>query len=133
MNLQIVLARVKEIIALSEIMKDIFPNYQLVISNENEYYLIMQEKELIGFLHLFDKTIFKKLFIFPQYRNKGIGKIILEEAHKYFLDKLDPNKIFFHVRKENIKAINFFSKYGFKVVGNTNYFLKFKKIIIEKD
>jgi len=112
---------------MAKYFKEVTFNYYLKHSIDNEYYKVIYENKFVGFIHLYQKTLFRKFFLFPEYRHIGLGKKILKEAIIFFSDKLDAKEAHFFIRKENMRAINFFVKYGFIVDGEKDNHIKFIK------
>lgn len=68
--------------------------------------------KILGFLGVSNDGI-EMLFIRPEARGKGIGKIFLDYAVKKLrLDKVDVNE-------QNEQAVGFYLKYGFKIIGRS--------------
>jgi ribosomal protein S18 acetylase RimI-like enzyme len=85
--------------------------------NENLFYQIEENGEISGFAicrYLKTKNIVSidKIGVHPNFRNKGIGSKIIDEIKKQF------NVLRIDVVTENINAINFYKKNGFKIVGS---------------
>jgi ribosomal protein S18 acetylase RimI-like enzyme len=89
-----------------------------------------------GHLHNFDHVTIMGIYVSTQYQRNGIGTGLLKESED-FLKNVGFQKIFTYVRVDNLKAISFSRKNGFRIIG-TAYDL-FKKedvyingLIIEK-
>ena len=68
--------------------------------------------KILGFLGVSNESI-EMLFIRPEARGKGIGKIFLDYAvRKLRLYKVDVNE-------QNEQALGFYLKYGFKIIGRS--------------
>ena len=68
-----------------------------------------ENNKITGFIGCVDKGI-EMLFLAPQYRGQGIGKVLVEFAIAQFdIDKVDVNQ-------DNRQALGFYNKIGFKVV-----------------
>jgi ribosomal protein S18 acetylase RimI-like enzyme len=52
----------------------------------------------------------KAIYILPEHQNKGIGGSLMKKAMKWLGDN---KKIYINVVEYNLKAINFYKKYGF--------------------
>ena len=65
-----------------------------------------------------------EIFIDKEYRNKGIGSLIIQN---YVLDN-DYN-IYLWVYKDNVKAFNLYKRLGFKIKEETDsrYYMEFQK------
>lgn len=109
----------------------------LLYSSINEYdniIVLLDEDILIGYaiyrtldiIHLF------KIYIKTEYRRNSYAKGLLDyiiENSKTF------NKIYIEVRKNNINALNFYDKNGFKIINQISNFYQNPKddaIIMEK-
>ena len=80
-------------------------------------FLIAKEKDkVIGFCNLFGKNGRAEIGIgvHPNYRNKGIGKQLLDKILKKAKEK-GLRKVYAGVKKTNINSLNFFKKNGFIV------------------
>ncbi len=117
-----------EISNLIDEIKESFDNYKLV-KNDHDYYIILRDDEFIGFMDIYKKELFQKFFIVKEERDKGLGKIVLEEAIKYFTQFIDQSQVYFYTKKTNERATHLFSKYGFEIVEEKDQLYKFKRII----
>lgn len=93
-----------------------------------EYKNIIYNKKIIGSIlirKIDDGLLLDEIFIEKEYRNKGIGSLIIKN---YVLDN-DYN-IYLWVYKDNIKAFNLYKKSGFKIKEETDsrYYMEFQKI-----
>jgi len=70
--------------------------------------------KIVGFLGVSDDEI-EMLFIDPDSRGKGIGKVLLDYAVK----ELHLSKV--GVNEQNEQALGFYLKYGFKVVSRSEF------------
>jgi len=68
-----------------------------------------QKKAIIAFLGVAENNL-EMLFIHPDYRGKGIGKMMLD----YAVEKLQVEKV--DVNEQNAQALGFYEHCGFKVV-----------------
>ena len=89
-----------------------------------DYFFVWYKKQPIGFLKVNYEAAFadfnkkttselEKMYIFPQYKDKGIGKIALESVINTILRK-KKKILFLDVLDTNEKAILFYEKSGFK-------------------
>lgn len=73
-----------------------------------------KDNKIVGYLNysiMYDKAELNYIFVDLEYRNSGIGSILLD----YLLEKCENcQNITLEVRKDNIPAINLYKKYGFK-------------------
>ena len=75
----------------------------------------IEEKKIIGFVsffHVKDEIEIIKICIIKSYQRKNYGSILINE-----IKKLKIKKIFLEVSVENINAINFYLKNGFRKIG----------------
>ncbi|HIC87772.1 MAG TPA: GNAT family N-acetyltransferase [Aquificae bacterium] len=78
------------------------------------YYKVLDEIHILNF-------VIKK-----NYQNKGYGKLLL----KMFLYLYENKTFFLEVFKDNIKAINLYKKFNFKIIGERKNFYKNKDAYI---
>ena len=88
-------------------------------SNPYAYYIIAFMDDLrIGYLSSWmpiPQAEILNLFIINEYQGRGIGLMMLKYAISHFISN-NCNSISLEVRKSNYKAINLYSKLGFKNV-----------------
>ena len=75
----------------------------------------------ISFYQVMDEVEIIKIGIIKSYQRKGYGSFLIKE-----LKKLNIKKIFLEVSTENVKAINFYLKNGFKEIGLRKRYYKSK-------
>ena len=75
-----------------------------------DLYILLSNKKTVGFIGIHEENL-EMLFIAGDQRNKGYGKILLNYAVK----KLNIKKV--DVNEQNIQAIGFYKKFGFKIIG----------------
>ncbi|HNQ26787.1 MAG TPA: GNAT family N-acetyltransferase [Aquaticitalea sp.] len=81
--------------------------------NAFDVYCLTTETKVIGFVGSADKKL-EMLFLSPDYFGKGLGKRLLDFAVlELKADKVDVNE-------QNIKAVEFYKKYGFTVYKRTD-------------
>ena len=74
--------------------------------------------EPIGFLEfslLYEKIEIDQFYVLPSYRNRGIGKFLLEELNKIAIEK-KCNSITLEVNMKNEVALSLYKKLGFQMV-----------------
>ena len=84
-------------------------------------------KKPIGFYQIKqngDELEIKGLFLIDKYRNKGIGKYLMEE-----FEKTKGIKIFVLKVWDNNKAVEFYKKLGYKIIEEKDHKFLMKKII----
>jgi ribosomal protein S18 acetylase RimI-like enzyme len=77
-----------------------------------------REGKVVGAIH--------ELVVLPEYRNRGIGKKLLEKALEYFKERGLPLAELW-VGDENIRAIEFYKKHGFEERDRFNYWIRMTK------
>ncbi len=77
-----------------------------------------REGKVVGALH--------ELVVLPEYRNKGIGRALIEKALEYFKSRgLDTAELW--VGDQNTQAIEFYKKLGFEEKDRFNYWIRMTK------
>jgi putative acetyltransferase len=77
-----------------------------------DVFCLLSEDEVIGFIGIFEHKI-EMLFISPEYFGQGLGWKLMDFALKeHHVDKVDVNE-------QNIQAVEFYQKCGFKVFERT--------------
>jgi RimJ/RimL family protein N-acetyltransferase len=114
-----------------EYIKHKFPNVVFTNSKKNEFlsmlksstgkvygYLLIDNNKIVGFVLLSDYQNFIRylemtfIFIHPDYRNKGYGKLMIKII-SHFCNKLNYNGITVGCYTDNKEAIKFYLKNGF--------------------
>ncbi len=107
--------------ALIQIEKSIFKDFisisMLKSFEKYESHVIwkIEEKKIIGFIYFFhvkDEIEIVKIGIIKSHQRKSYGSILINE-----IKKLKIKKIFLEVSIQNVNAINFYFKNGFKKIG----------------
>lgn len=97
-----------------------------VINNHIYTSLYYYKDKVIGYGHIDNDGERKWLgiFISSDYRNKGVGNIIMDDLLENGL-----NEIYLTVDVDNINAIKLYKKKGFKILNNINnyYLMLYKK------
>lgn len=115
----ITIDEIKEINKLEEkiFCKKAYSINQIEEMKKNKNYtiiLIEESKNIIGYIILFDNSEsieIMKIGVKERYRNKNIGKLLLNECKKLKKD------IFLEVRENNVIAIKFYQKNNFIEIG----------------
>jgi putative acetyltransferase len=81
--------------------------------NEFEVYCLINNENVIGFIGVATQKV-EMLFLSPDYFGKGLGKKLLDFA----VSKLNANKV--DVNEQNLKAVKFYQKFGFKTYEQTD-------------
>ena len=82
--------------------------------------VLYQNNKIIGFISFYcnntdNRTAFISLIaVLPEYTKKGFGKKLMEEAFEYCKNK-EMKYIRLEVKKNNINALTFYQKFGFKI------------------
>lgn len=70
------------------------------------------EGQILGFAGVAEENL-EMLFVHPDHRGKGVGKLLLEVALRHLgVKKVDVNE-------QNVQALEFYRHLGFKVVGRS--------------
>lgn len=94
-------------------------------------FLVAKDKDkVVGFCNLFGKEgrVEIGIGIHPQYRNKGVGRLLLNEIFKEARKK-SLKKIYAGVKKDNKNSLEFFNKNGFEKIKEKQDTFLFKKEI----
>lgn len=88
--------------------------------NEKAYYLLAQvDEKVIGYVGmwvLFDEAQITNVAVSPEYQNKGIGRLMMQEIMKIAKEK-KANAMTLEVRPSNDSALHLYESLGFKSVG----------------
>lgn len=93
----------------------------------DEYKNIVLNNSIVGSILVIRKDkdiLLDEIFIEEQYRNKGIGTNVIREI----IDNAN-NNVYLWVYKDNLKAINLYSKLGFSIKDKTDnrYYMEYLK------
>ena len=121
-----------DLLKLIEIDKDIF-DYSTSIEDFKNYFnqdtikiWRISDPKIIGFVvfyHVRDEIEIIKIGIMKSYQRKSYGSLVVNKIKKF----KDLRKIFLEVSVENIQAINFYLKNGFKKIGIRKAYYKVNK------
>lgn len=98
-------------------------------TNIEEYVAVFLDGKKAGYYHFYPsegKMELDDLYIFPEFRSKGIGTEIIQKC----IEESD-STIFLYVFAKNVRAIALYEKLGFKVVKNirdTRYIMEREKL-----
>lgn len=126
---------VQEVIQLGTMLNPNFSKlFHIENLNLNETIFIYKENNSIkGFIHIqngLDIIDLLNIIVKPEYRNQGIGSVLL----KYIIDNKQDKKIMLEVRSKNINAIKLYQKYDFKIINiRKNYYKDDDAIIMERN
>ena len=126
---------VQEVTKLGTILNPNFTKlFHIENLNPNETIYVYKENNIIkGFIHIqngLDIIDLLNIIVKPEYRNHGIGSVLL----KYIIDNKQDKKIMLEVRSKNINAIKLYQKYDFKIINiRKNYYKDDDAIIMERN
>ncbi|RZF56784.1 GNAT family N-acetyltransferase [Acinetobacter halotolerans] len=91
-------------------------NLKPLILNEYFHHVLLykyvQDGQIIGFIGTSNDNI-EMLFIDPEFRGKGVGRVLTNFAvTELKIEKVDVNE-------ENLQAVGFYGKLGFKLIGRS--------------
>lgn len=98
-------------------------------TNIEEYVAVFLDGKKAGYYHFYPsegKMELDDLYIFPEFRSKGIGTEIIQKC----IEESD-GTIFLYVFAKNVRAIVLYEKLGFKIVKNirdTRYIMEREKL-----
>ena len=102
--------------------------YKKIETNIDEYIAVFLDGKKAGYYHFYPsegKMELDDLYIFPEFRSKGIGRAII---HKCIRES--GSSIFLYVFAKNVRAIALYETLGFKIVKNirdTRYIMEREK------
>lgn len=91
----------------------------------NDYTCALIDKQTVAYYHFYESDgamEIDDLYVFPKYRNKGIGTAIIRRCCEQ-----SSLPVFLYVFKKNIHAISLYERMGFMItqqVGDTRYIMK---------
>lgn len=98
-------------------------------ANINDYKCVFLNGQKVGYYYFHSsegKMELDDLYIFPEFRSKGIGTAIVQKCFEESDDT-----IFLYVFAKNVRAIALYEKLGFKIVKNirdTRYIMEREKV-----
>ena len=133
------LKSIKDILSLEF---DDFWNYNILkdeLESKNSKYIVVKDiesnNEIVGFAGIkifIDEADIMNIVVKKDYRNKGIGSLILENLI-LLCNKSNLKSLSLEVNEKNIPAINLYKKFGFKNIGiRKNYYKDENGIIMKK-
>ena len=105
----------------AQYMADLFLSKEAIsklIDKGAIFKLVINEDKILGISEYLpeEKRIFlSKLYVSKEYRNKGIGKMMLEDCIKYAINN-NKESIYLTVNKGNINSIGIYKHIGFKII-----------------
>ena len=106
------LIQIEKSIFKDSISTNLFKNFE---KHPSQVIWKIEKKKIIGFIHFFhvkDEIEIIKICIIISHQRKNYGTILINE-----IKKLKIKKIFLEVSIQNVNAINFYFKNGFKKIG----------------
>ena len=101
---------------VASLIREVFPNADVSIEQDDRFLIAENSGTPIGFAHLKEKKkmiMLQCLGVLSAFRNGGVGSALLAETLKICEKKNKP--IFLKVKAINITAISLYEKYGFSV------------------
>jgi len=121
-NIKIKDSSIKELAEILELEKVCFNSpwsYDMYFSCIKKTYTILKhityENKIIGFILceiIYDELNLLKIAIHPLYRKQGLALLLVKDLFK----NIKINNIYLEVSVNNIAAINFYTKLGFKTI-----------------
>lgn len=138
---EVTIDNINEVEEIQNIFCDVYKqkNELITTMTANPYVKICTysvDNNVVAFIQyqdIYDRFELDNIYVLEMYRNKGIASILLD----YMIEKgknKEITNITLEVRKDNIKAINLYKKYGFieKAV-RSNYYSDCDAILMEKE
>ena len=116
MQIQIKRAGESDTRDIAEFVHKLFPNARAELENTHIFFAAKQGRELVGFAHLkiVENTIYLQgIGVAPEFRKKGIGTRLLENALAECGKKYPEMPVCLKVKPENTDAIRLYAKVGF--------------------
>ncbi len=99
--------------------------------DKNGFFVAKDGEKIIGFVACDANWngigAIHEIVVRKEYQGRGIGKKLMEKCLAYLSKYVD--KIELYVGSENERAINFYKKFGFKIVHDFGYWTKMIKIL----
>jgi ribosomal protein S18 acetylase RimI-like enzyme len=84
-------------------------------SKQGEAFVAFLSGEVVA-SYILDRNYIAECVVSPSFHGQGIGTGLLDHAVKQVLTRFP--KVLIRVRRDNIKALNVYHKYGFVIIGN---------------
>lgn len=119
----------KGIIEMSSILKTI----EFFSTTNNSLFIVSINSTNIGVGMIYDVNLEQNvcslgIVLNPEYRNKGLGTVILEDLIKIAKNSLNVTSIKADINNENYKALNLVKNFNFKCINDINslstYYMK---------
>ena len=122
-----------------EVIKNLSPRASYMVAEQastKKLIGLLTTEPYSGHLHNYDHVTLMAIYVSTEFQRKGIGTKLLYEGLN-LAKNAGFEKIFTYLRTDNIKAIRFVNKHGFRIIGTTYDFVKkddiyFNGILIEK-
>lgn len=93
---------------------------QLLYNERFEFTVVCEGDKIIGFANLYDRmqdhyAFIGNVFIHPDYRGQGLGKLVLQYMIKAAFEKFQFTEVRLSVFADNERAISLYQNYGFSV------------------
>jgi len=116
---------------------DDFWNYNVFkseLENENSKYIVAKiDDEIIGFAGIWqviNEAHITNIVTKKNYRNQGIGTLLLEELIKICKNLKEIESLTLEVNEDNIIAQNLYKKFGFEILGKRKNYYKDRAAVI---
>lgn len=138
---EVTIDNINEVEEIQNIFCDVYKqkNELITTMTANPYVKICTysvDNNVVAFIQyqdIYDRYELDNIYVLEIYRNKGIASILLD----YMIEKgknKEITNITLEVRKDNIKAINLYKKYGFiEKALRPNYYNDCDAILMEKE
>ena len=107
-------------------------NYESLNSGVNKTYIILDNNNIIGFIHiqdLIDEVDIIDIVIDEEYRRKGYGKSLINFIFDFYKDK----KVILEVSVDNEAAVNLYKSLNFNVINvRKGYYNGIDALVMEK-
>lgn len=107
-------------------------NYESLNSGVNKTYIILDNNNIIGFIHiqdLIDEVDIIDIVIDEEYRRKGYGKSLIN----YIFDLYKDKKVILEVSVDNEAAVNLYKSLNFNVINvRKGYYNGIDALVMEK-
>lgn len=89
-----------------------------------QFYLIQENEKPIGFISAevkeLDQGFIPKCYVLKDYRGTGAAQLLMQKAFDYLKSK-GCNTVRLQVNRQNVMAINFYFKIGFKIEKSADF------------
>ncbi len=85
-------------------------------TTKSKTWVVEIDKKIVGFVSIRDKNILGAIYVLPKYQRKGVGEALMEKVLKHCEDS---KEVFVKTAVYNQKAINFYKKFGFEIIPNS--------------